>query len=43
MRVTLAGLGLKGVGSEVVVANTPSIRGAVRKVIHLIRVEEVTA
>ena len=41
MRLTIAGLGLKGPGSEVVVANTPSFRGAVKKVMHLVQVEEV--
>lgn len=37
---TLKGLGLKGPSSEVVVANTPSFRGAIKKVIHLVSVEE---
>ena len=37
---TLKGLGLKGPASEVVVANTPSFRGAIKKVIHLVTVEE---
>ena len=41
MRVTLKGLGLRGPGSTVVVKNTPSFRGAIKKVIHLVRVEEV--
>ncbi len=41
MRLTLKGLGLRGPGSEVVVANTPSFRGAVKKVMHLVTVEEV--
>ena len=41
MRTTVKGLGLKGVGSEVTVANTPSFRGAVKKVMHLVTVEEV--
>jgi large subunit ribosomal protein L30 len=41
MRVTMAGLGLRGPGSSVVVANTPSFRGAVKKVMHLVTVEEV--
>jgi len=35
------GLGLKGPGSSVVVNNTPSFRGAIKKIIHLLRVEEV--
>jgi large subunit ribosomal protein L30 len=37
---TLHGLGLRGPGSTVVVANTPSFRGAVKKVMHLVLVEE---
>jgi large subunit ribosomal protein L30 len=35
------GLGLRGPGSVVVVANTPSFRGMVKKVIHLLQVDEV--
>ena len=41
MRTTIKGLGLRGLGSSVVVNNTPSFRGAIKKVIHLVRVEEV--
>jgi large subunit ribosomal protein L30 len=41
LRATVRGLGLKGPGSSVVVSNTPSFRGAIKKVIHLVRVEEV--
>jgi large subunit ribosomal protein L30 len=41
MRVTIPGLGLKGPGTSVVVGNTPSFRGAIKKVMHLVRVEEV--
>ena len=41
MRLTVKGLGLKGPGTVVVVKNTPSFRGAVKKVMHLIRVEEI--
>ena len=41
MRLTLHGLGLKGPGTSVVVGNTPSFRGAIKKVIHLVSVEEV--
>ena len=41
MCLTIQGLGLRGPGSEVVVSNTPSFRGAVKKVLHLINVEEV--
>jgi large subunit ribosomal protein L30 len=43
MRVTLRGLGLSGPGSSVTVANTPSFRGAIKKVIHLVTVSEVAA
>jgi large subunit ribosomal protein L30 len=38
---TLRGLGLKGPGTTVVVSNTPSFRGAIKKVMHLVRVEEI--
>ncbi len=39
-RKIVAGLGLRGPGSEVVVENTPSFRGAIKKVLHLVTVEE---
>ena len=32
---------LRGIGSEVVVANTPSFRGMVKKVLHLVDIQEV--
>ena len=41
MRKIIKGLGLRGPGSSVVVANTPSFRGMIKKVIHLVHVEEV--
>jgi large subunit ribosomal protein L30 len=41
MRTTLRGLGLRGPGTTVLVGNTPSFRGAVKKVLHLVTVEEV--
>jgi large subunit ribosomal protein L30 len=41
MEVTLRGLGLRGLGTTVVVKNTPSFRGAIKKVIHLVTIEEV--
>jgi len=41
MRAIIHGLGLKGPGSTVVVGNTPSFRGAIKKVMHLVAVEEV--
>jgi large subunit ribosomal protein L30 len=42
MRLTVAGLGLRGVHHSVVVDNTPSFRGMIKKVIHLVSVEEVS-
>lgn len=39
-RRVLKGLGLRGPGSAVTVDNTPSFRGMIRKVIHLVRVQE---
>jgi large subunit ribosomal protein L30 len=39
-RRVIAGLGLRGPGSSVVVNNTPSYRGMIKKVLHLVRVEE---
>ena len=43
MRLTIRGLGLKRPGSKVTVDNTPSFRGAIKKVIHLVTVTEVDA
>lgn len=40
-RAILAGLGLRRVGAEVRRPNTPAIRGMVKKVLHLVEVEEV--
>ncbi len=40
-RAVLKGLGLNGIGKQVTVANTPSFRGMIRKVLHLVTVEEV--
>ncbi len=37
----IKGLGLRGPGSTVVVDNTPSFRGMIKKVLHLVSVEEV--
>ncbi len=42
-RAILKGLGLRGIGSKVVVDNTPSFRGMIKKVLHLVTVEEVNA
>jgi len=38
---TIAALGLRRLGSEVVHDDTPAIRGMVQKVRHLVEVEEV--
>jgi large subunit ribosomal protein L30 len=42
-RKILKGLGLTGPRTEVVVDNTPSFRGMVKKVLHLVTVEEADA
>ena len=39
-RKVIAGLGLKRIGKSVVVENSPAFRGMIKKVIHLVRVEE---
>ena len=39
-RAVLKGLGLRGLGSKVVVDNTPSFRGMIKKVLHLVEVQE---
>lgn len=39
-RRTLKALGLRGPHTAVVVDNTPSFRGQIKKVIHLVTVEE---
>jgi large subunit ribosomal protein L30 len=39
-RRVIAGLGLRGPGSTVTVENTPSFRGMIKKILHLVRVEE---
>lgn len=40
-RKILKGLGLRGPNRTVVVDNTPSFRGMIKKVIHLVQVEEI--
>jgi len=40
-RRTIKGLGLTRLHKEVEVENTPSMRGMVKKVIHMVDVEEV--
>ncbi len=39
-RKIMRGLGLRKMGSVVTVANTPSFRGMIKKVLHLVEVEE---
>ena len=39
---TVRGLGLKKIRSSKVLINTPAVRGMIKKVIHLVDVEEVT-
>jgi large subunit ribosomal protein L30 len=36
----IRGLGLRGRGTTVLVDNTPSFRGMIKKVLHLVTVEE---
>lgn len=43
LRKVVKGLGLRGPNHEIVVANTPSFRGMVKKVLHLVQVEEIDA
>ena len=42
-RATLRGLGLTRLNKTVELENTPSVRGMVKKVIHLVEVTEPTA
>ena len=39
-RLVVKGLGLRGIGSEVCVKNSPSFRGMIKKVLHLVSVTE---
>ena len=39
-RAVIKGLGLSGPGTSVTVDNTPSFRGMIKKVLHLVKVEE---
>lgn len=39
---TVKGLGLRKIGQSRVLENTPAVRGMVKKVIHLLDVEEVS-
>jgi large subunit ribosomal protein L30 len=40
---TIKGLGLRKIGSSRMLENTPAVRGMVKRVLHLVEVEEVTA
>ncbi len=40
-KATVRALGLRGIGRAVVKEDRPEIRGMIRKVVHLVRVEEV--
>jgi large subunit ribosomal protein L30 len=42
-RRIIRGLGLRGPGSRVIVPNTPSFRGMIKKVLHLVEVKEKEA
>lgn len=42
-RTTLVGLGLRRLGRTVLRPNTPAFRGMVKKVMHLVAVEELDA
>jgi large subunit ribosomal protein L30 len=39
---TIKGLGLRKIGQSRVLENTPAVRGMVKKVLHLVDVEEVS-
>ena len=41
VRRVVKGLGLRGLGSEVTLSNTPSFRGMIKKVLHLVSVQEI--
>lgn len=42
-RAIIEGLGLRGVNTQVEVENTPSFRGMIKKVLHLVSVQEQKA
>jgi len=42
-RLNVQGLGLRKLGQSRVLENTPAVRGMVKKVLHLVSVEEVEA
>ena len=42
-RATITGLGLRKVRQSSVLENTPAVRGMVKRVLHLVEVDEVSA
>lgn len=42
-KATVRGLGLRRIGQSRLLENTPAVRGMVKKVLHLVTVEEVQA
>jgi len=40
---SIKGLGLRKIGESSVLENTPAVRGMVKKVIHLLEIEELSA
>ena len=42
-RDTVVGLGLRKINHSRVLENTPAVRGMIKKVIHLLHVEEIQA
>ena len=42
-RATLVGLGLNKIGRTKTLEDTPAVRGMIRKVSHLVKVEEAAA
>lgn len=41
--LNIKGLGLRKIGQSRVLENTPAVRGMVKKVLHLVEVEEIGA
>ena len=41
-QATVMGLGLRKIGQSRVLINTPAVRGMVKKILHLLEVEEVS-
>jgi large subunit ribosomal protein L30 len=39
-KATVRGLGLRKIGSEKTLENTPAVRGMIKKVIHLLEIKE---